>query len=540
MVEHAMRLAAYLCTSRHGIYYFRFPLPTERDPARKRRHLKVSLGTRDPKIATRLARLLSVAGHSILDEPTLRSLQHDEIRQHLRAHFDQLLHVYRDNGTSDGWSSARFKTAQENARRDPAGFATPGTDALLQTIRAACDIPQEQGDAERLVQITELLTGLRDYFIHSAGQKEDGNAIATTQDSMPNHSPIMASVRPSSFGQVTFSLKEVASLYFEELKRTDAVATKTESDKRDALALLSEITGDKPLTYMTKADAQKVKAVLFKLPKNRRRSPKTRDLSLTSMLDVKGVERISTRTTNVYIGNMQSFFTWAVNNGYAENNIFAGLRVKRAAKTTEEGRKAFSAEELQLMFSHLTSDNSDLVRKTVHKWPTLIAMFTGMRLNEVAQLEVRDIELNGDIWCINVTADGTSKKRLKNSASKRRVPVHERLFACGFLDFHSEQKPKGHPRLFPELTYSDHNGCGRNIGRWFNERFLLELGLGGRGYVFHCLRHTMITRLAQADVEEPMVKALAGHSQSGVTLGTYFKAGFLPAQLQNAINKFSF
>ncbi len=192
------------------------------------------------------------------------------------------------------------------------------------------------------------------------------------------------------------------------------------------------------------------------------------------------------------------------------------------------------------MFSHLTDGSSGLVKKDVHKWPALIAMFTGMRLNEVAQLETKDIELKDEVWCINVTPDGDDKKRLKNSASRRRVPVHDRLISSGFLDFYEGQKHHGHARLFSELTYSPQNGYGRNAGRWFNERFLPELDLRQQGYVFHCLRHTMITRLIQAGVEEPLVKALVGHSQTGVTFSTYFKEGFLPAQLLEAINKFDF
>ncbi len=118
--------------------------------------------------------------------------------------------------------------------------------------------------------------------------------------------------------------------------------------------------------------------------------------------------------------------------------------------------------------------------------------------------------------------------------------MHDRLKASGFLDFYEAQKASGHSRLFPDLTYSPQNGSGSNAGRWFNDRFLPELSLGGQGLVFHCLRHAMITRWAQTGVEEPIVKALVGHSQTGVTFSTYFKEGFLRTQLQEAIDRFDF
>ena len=50
----------------------------------------------------------------------------------------------------------------------------------------------------------------------------------------------------------------------------------------------------------------------------------------------------------------------------------------------------------------------------------------------------------------------------------------------------------------------------------------------------------MVTRLVQAGVEEPLVKAIVGHSQTGVTYSTYFKDSFLPVQLSEAIGRFDF
>jgi len=330
------------------------------------------------------------------------------------------------------------------------------------------------------------------------------------------------------------------SRYFDELDRTGALAAKTRSEKQDALSLMSELTDGKAPAAFTKADAQAVKAALLQLPKNRSKNPKTRNLSLAQMLDLPKVPRIAARTMNVYIGHMQHFMGWAVDNGYASANVFTGMRLKNASKGASDGRQAFKAEELRVIYGELTNAQSVLVKKDVHRWPALIGLFTGMRLNEIAQLEVQDVEERDGIWCINVTPDGDDQKRLKNASSRRVVPVHDTLLDCDFLGFLEGQKEAGSTRLFPSLTYTAQNGYGRNAGRWFNEQFLPQMGLGGQGLTFHCLRHTMITRLMQAGAEEPQVKAIVGHTQSGVTLGTYFKASFLPGQLKDTINKFGF
>ncbi|MDK3075698.1 hypothetical protein QO034_21765 [Sedimentitalea sp. JM2-8] len=102
MVGHIMHLASYPSISRHGIFYFRFPLPVDRHPALKRSHIKVSLGTRDPRIAKSLARLLTIAGQSIVTRPMVRAMRYDEIREHVRDHFGQLLVQFRERSASNG------------------------------------------------------------------------------------------------------------------------------------------------------------------------------------------------------------------------------------------------------------------------------------------------------------------------------------------------------------------------------------------------------------------------------------------------------
>lgn len=543
-----MRLAAYLSTSRHGIFYFRYPLPTANHPAQKRGHVKVSLATREPRQAAQYARLLAVAGQTLLARPMVLAMRYDEIRKHVQEHFSQMLREFRVGIAKDGPLPDDRLYALTASQTQATGSIpdwlelTQHNDATA-LVRSFCErrgiVEIPEGQKAGLLA-AELQKGFREFaaqaLAHNAGF--DAVSLDPQHPSAPisRQTPIEVAARAAE----VLPLADVLSRYFAELDRTKALAAKTDGEKRDALALMSELTGAKAPAHMTKADVQEVKAALFKLPKNRSKNPKTRGLKLRDALEVTGVEHIAARTMNVYLGHMQHFFGWAVDNGYAADNVFQGLRLKRTARTEEEGRKAFSTEQLRLMFSHLTDQDSALVRKDIHKWPALVGMFTGMRLNEIAQLEVRDIELRDEVWCINVTSDGEGMKRLKNASSRRRVPVHSKLAASGFLDFYQTQKASGHVRLFPDLTYSPQNGFGRNAGRWFNERFLPELGLGNGGLVFHCLRHTMITRLAQAGVEEPLVKALVGHSQTGVTYSTYFKEGFLPTQLQDAINRFDF
>ncbi|RJK96610.1 hypothetical protein D3P06_17520 [Paracoccus aestuarii] len=49
LVSHSMRLAAYLSRSRHGVFYFRWPIPASLHPDQKRSHVLLSLRTRWPR-----------------------------------------------------------------------------------------------------------------------------------------------------------------------------------------------------------------------------------------------------------------------------------------------------------------------------------------------------------------------------------------------------------------------------------------------------------------------------------------------------------
>ena len=457
-----MRLAAYLCTSRHGIFYFRFPMPSEHHPDQKRSHLKVSLETREPRRAANLARVLTIAGQSALAQPMVRSMRYDDMREHVREHFTNLLQEFRERSATDGPANGldmdALRAAQGLSEGDAGEWAAvthgEGADGLLRAFCQARGISPEPEGRERDLMLAELQKGYREYITGALEDTADLDTLPLEQVEPAAPSAQQATV-PDSSGEVdALPLDDVLSRYFAELERTQALAVKTESEKRDALSLMGELTGNKPPAQMTKVDAQDIKAALFKLPKNRSKNPKTRDLPLSEALELQGDPRIAARTMNGYLGHMQHFFGWAVGNGYAAENVFHGLRLKRTARGSSEGRVAFSADQLRLLFSHLTDPHSPLVKKDVHKWPALIGMFTGMRLNEVAQLEVQDIECRDGVWCINVTPDGDDNKRLKNASSKRRVPVHDRLKASGFLDFYEAQKAGGNARLFPSLTYS--------------------------------------------------------------------------------------
>ncbi|MGB3554962.1 MAG: site-specific integrase [Jannaschia sp.] len=168
------------------------------------------------------------------------------------------------------------------------------------------------------------------------------------------------------------------------------------------------------------------------------------------------------------------------------------MKVAKSKQATEK-RKAYSKEQIACLYAELTENYSGLVKKDDRKWETLLAMFTGAQLREVARLVPSDIRSEDVIWYIDINADG-EKKNFKSPAANRRVPIHSELIRLGFLEWMEGCAKQ--PHLFTSFTHNTKDGYGRNLGRWFRT-ILIKIGIKEYGLVFHSLRHTAITRMRQ-------------------------------------------
>jgi hypothetical protein len=86
-----MKLTAYLSQSRHGIFYFRWPLPPRPGRSKRRDTLRLSLSTRCPKRAGEMARHLSSYGLALTGNLEGKDMRHEEIREAIRAYHQTLL-----------------------------------------------------------------------------------------------------------------------------------------------------------------------------------------------------------------------------------------------------------------------------------------------------------------------------------------------------------------------------------------------------------------------------------------------------------------
>ncbi|MGB0660748.1 MAG: tyrosine-type recombinase/integrase [Mangrovicoccus sp.] len=423
----------------------------------------------------------------------------DALRQELDVHedaiggFDDLSDLYLDASTLGSFCASAGLTEAQWAENEP---------ALRQEMRKA-----------RRDQIKAIL---------SAAESLEGYSFTEPAQTAPR--PPQA--RSASLGEAIEDFMAEHSPQW-----SDQMAARA----RAFLSVLVEYFGpDRPLGQITRQDATEIKKVVQALPVNRNTKPETKDLKLLDAIEVTGVRKVSVETVNNHMAMFYRFWDWAERHGHAPQKLFDGMKVSKAKKPAE-GRKPYSKQQAQQLYAALTGNGSGLVKKDDHKWGALLGLYTGARLREIAQLDVADIRQEGVIWYLDINGDGPNKS-LKTPAAKRRVPIHSDLIRLGFLDWVAA-KPKGQ-RLFLSFTYNAKEGYGRNLGRWFNTVFLPGLGMKESGLVFHSLRHTMVTRLAQAGVPEPLFQEIVGHERQGVAQQVYFKEGHTLAQKQEALEKF--
>jgi integrase len=155
-------------------------------------------------------------------------------------------------------------------------------------------------------------------------------------------------------------------------------------------------------------------------------------------------------------------------------------------------------------------------------------------LEEFAQLLRSDIRDEDGIWHFDINDE--DEKQIKNAQSARRVPLHPKILALGFLDYVEQTTKTPTDRVFPQLKPG---GPDRKFGYYFTKwwtRYRRDVGLYERGLDYHSFRHGVTTKLYGADEADAVVDMLTGHEGAGTSRRVYLKE--LPLRrLCDAISK---
>lgn len=148
----------------------------------------------------------------------------------------------------------------------------------------------------------------------------------------------------------------------------------------------------------------------------------------------------SASTIRKHLNLINAVFNIAVKNEKLNSNPALGVKAP-SVKTKQKPRVPFSIEELRRIFSspiYTANHRPKGGAGEASYWLPLLALWTGARLSEIGQLLVEDIAEDNGVKYIHITTETSDdedeeapQKSLKNSSSKRRVPIHPELINCG-------------------------------------------------------------------------------------------------------------
>lgn len=220
-----------------------------------------------------------------------------------------------------------------------------------------------------------------------------------------------------------------------------------------------------------------------------------------------------------YVGPLNSAFSAAASDELVATNPFKGVRLSDVGRRTED-KRPFRTHELNLLFQHpiWTGCHSGERRNTPgqhiikdeYYWAPLLALFTGLRADEIAELQIEDIRARRQLPHIKVA--GT-----KTENAVRSVPLHTALVELGFLDHIDAMAAVGSQSLFPgwkvpQGKTKSAGACQRN----FNERIVKRGDFDNPKPTFHSFRQTLRSEMENNNLSIGYQRVVMGHSQQGM------------------------
>src|SRR6516165_9209830 len=262
---------------------------------------------------------------------------------------------------------------------------------------------------------------------------------------------------------------------------------------------------------------------------------KITDHTAVEFLDgyLMGERKQKPMTRNTYAVLFAAVYKCAIRRKKVRDNPFEGQRIKQVTAHYEP----FTDQEIGVLFADakLEVAPAQYDTATVLPWASLIAAYTGCRLEEVASLKVADIKETNGIWYFQFCPDGNGKTK----AATRVVPLHHELIDAGLLRYR-DALPK-ESMLFPGLKgkSSKPGKLGPKLGDAFG-RWRKRLGIVRPGVNFHSFRHAVGDRLRKAGVAEDDRAAVLGHEDQRITSRVYGHDGPGLYRLRAIVDKINY
>lgn len=229
--------------------------------------------------------------------------------------------------------------------------------------------------------------------------------------------------------------------------------------------------------------------------------------SLTEWLAARAVEGMAPRTQNHYATRVKAFLNWCVEQGWVAENPLARVKL---AKVGQKGRRrlrrAYSAEELQALFSIVPEP-----RRTVYR----IATLCGLRRKELKLLQKEDLTPIGPAPCWHL------RPSIDKAGRGERIPM---LPDCADLVRPLWEAAKPGERIFPTGKGRPGIATHLTLNADLAAAGIPKVDARGRHADFHSFRYTFCSLMGRV-LPIQKVKVLMRHSTIKLTADLYTDLG---------------
>ena len=357
-------------------------------------------------------------------------------------------------------------------------------------------------------------------------ERDGGNWSGTPSDPIVKPPGASTAARTAAPGETIMEL-------FDKFRREKRASVTEDTWRNNEIIVrrFAEFIGETAhSSAITRRSVRDWKQALLQWPRKASDCKEFAGLSFRKIIEAnKTVQKpiVTEKTVNKYLAGIGGFCGWLLDNDYIEADVMSGQFLaidKRAKKVLPYNAGQLVTIFASPLFGACEGDKRESEPGKTHVrdgrfWLPLIALFTGARLGEIAQLEVSDVRQDRGVWIFHITDEGGADKSVKTAGSARVVPIHPELVRIGLLEYREVMERRGEKRLFPELK-RDQRGHFGSASKFWNAH-IETLGVkGDRSLNFHSFRHTVADAFRRAGLLDEQFAMLLGHT-GGTTTGRY-------------------
>jgi integrase len=493
-----MRIPHHLRRGPSGLFHFRIVVPVRLRAALGRTEIKQSLNTRNPREATLLAYTYSA----------------------------RIMHAFQQS--ADAMNPDDIIKKAEDLRdmvlRLPGGIEVESASESKKDIQAAKEMALDLLKEQAVKDLGKFGT------LHQPARQPMMTQVVLDPGLQP--CKLSQAIEEHLLDLATRETK-TKDLYTRGLLHFQAwLQVSTFADKNP---YVHEINSDHVRKWKEQLKAEAVERAKKKRANNKHEQQKIADDPELAKVEPE----LKLRTADNYLTGLSTFLAeMQLQQRFPQNAKLPteGQAFTSKSQRMRSGWKPFNETELAAIFD---VTNYATLTKPHEYWFPLLALLTGARREEIAQLGPDDIRKESNGWIIDI--NDRDFRKVKTASGVRIIPLHPMLVTLGFLDYIQSvqaEQPKAR-RIFPYLRYDKGNGFGDVPGEAF-ARYLDRLGITGNDKVLHSMRKNANDRMQANNVDEAYRCRMVGHVHETVNATVYASQLTLAQVVEKVIPNLTF